>query len=551
MMNTPLFTLPTWLSLPWWGYLCLFGVEAFLFWAADLAPRSMERAMRLLSYAPPLVTAFLLTGPAITTLESLILLVIALPFVLSVSLVWGVVDGRVTSESKEHRRRTNDASADPADSAYVQSLASAKSQPYSISFVEFDARGDYWVPEQHECAWQRAAKLAEDHSMRLVIYCHGWQNSAQSEDVVRFADFLGRLAEADRKSRVHGIYLAWCGTVYQPKINQNSGAFTRTAKAFGKPLVRTPDREHPKALWGAQRIMTYHGRKLCAEADICGVPMAHTIFRAAREVRAASKRSSRDAEVVVIGHSFGALMLEKSLGLACVSGLTAGSGSVGNGDRPLPFDLVLFVNSAAPSLYAKMLKDFLKDHRKKVEDINTAPPDPLVVSLTSQTDCATGVYHPIGNIMAHWSGNLKRRDADPATSPPAAYYKRTPGHNPWLLDYKIELTAGPQSNGQKVRLPLKERLLGWLCEKLSATGSASDKDTLELKSLIEPQDYFIAKPLGNAPGARESRYWVLRCGRELIKDHGDVWSENALRLYSALFRYSTEAHRPATTRKED
>ena len=67
----------------------------------------------------------------------------------------------------------------------------------------------------------------------------------------------------------------------------------------------------------------------------------------------------------------------------------------------LPFDFVLFVNSAAPAIYAKEMRDFLEADRAALE--MAKDPDanvPVIVSLTSTADWATGILHPIGNCLA-------------------------------------------------------------------------------------------------------------------------------------------------------
>ena len=166
--------------------------------------------------------------------------------------------------------------------------------------------------------------------------------------------------------------------------------------------------------------------------------------------------------VCVIGHSFGALLLERSLGQAMTGALTmewwsdlesaatsttdpasapfapapdaavvhARSTEDAHGpeaQRPLetgggtkdalasvrsklglPFDIILFVNSAAPAIYAKEMRDFLKAHRSALtHNGNPAADIPVILSLTSTADQATGMLHPIGNILAPFSPSLQ------------------------------------------------------------------------------------------------------------------------------------------------
>jgi hypothetical protein len=114
---------------------------------------------------------------------------------------------------------------------------------HSCSFVEFDGRGDYIDFAQHKHAWEKVGELAKQQPLLLVLYCHGWKNNSQSSDVVKFNDFLGRLAASDTVAnlhyRVHGVYLGWRGNLYRPFIEKDDEllAYARTCKLFGEPVV--------------------------------------------------------------------------------------------------------------------------------------------------------------------------------------------------------------------------------------------------------------------------------------------------------------------------
>ena len=54
------------------------------------------------------------------------------------------------------------------------------------------------------------------------------------------------------------------------------------------------------------------------------------------------------------------------------------------------------VNSAAPSIYAKEMRDFLEAHRRALGiDHDPTQDAPVIVSVTSTADWATGIIHPI------------------------------------------------------------------------------------------------------------------------------------------------------------
>jgi hypothetical protein len=41
---------------------------------------------------------------------------------------------------------------------------------------------------------------------------------------------------------------------------------------------------------------------------------------------------------------------------------------------------------------------------------------------------------------------------------------------------------------------------------------------------------------GMTPSMADSDYWIVSCGKELIKGHNDVWSTTTMEMYAGLFR---------------
>ena len=114
---------------------------------------------------------------------------------------------------------------------YIEGV-SAAGVPISCSFVEFDERGDFLDFSQHKDCQARLKHLAKAGNLLLVIYCHGWKNNSQSDNVPAFNCFLSKLATAIKSDglRVHGIYLGWRGNVFRPYVDttQASGVYRRT-----------------------------------------------------------------------------------------------------------------------------------------------------------------------------------------------------------------------------------------------------------------------------------------------------------------------------------
>jgi len=243
-------------------------------------------------------------------------------------------------------------------------------------------------------------------------------------------------------------------------------------------------------------------------------------------------------------------MLEKSLGQAMTGALTMEWWETSPASPGLPFDLVLFVNSAAPSIYAKEMRDFLQAHRGALGiGHNPAQDAPVIVSVTSTADWATGVIHPIGNFFAPLSPSLKRRytsgifvDTNKAGFPThkgirqSDFYTRTPGHQPYLLNHWIVKET-------KEPLPLEPTPAAVFTSNL-ATNTLHPDVFFTSKAKYPAAAWKITKvPQGKpctldgmTPAMPDSDYWIMSCGKELIGGHNDVWSTTTMEMYAGIFR---------------
>lgn len=448
----------------------------------------------------------------------------------------------------------------PGDAWYIESQP-GKSAVHSCSFVEFDERGDYLDFGQHQHAWVKIRELSagDKPPVLVVIYCHGWKNNSQSDDVVKFNCFLSRLANTpavlEPGLRVHGIYVAWRGNGFLPSVDPGSDEYRQTVGEFGAPIIGADFRrrwwEFP--VWLPEQL-SYWSRKGAAEKRVSGVPIARTIFTCAN----AATHFNPKSRVLVIGHSFGALMLERSLGQACVGALTAqwpwtrpatAARPVAN---PLPFNCVLFVNSAAPSIHAKELSDLFWAHQHALErsDPLTAR-KPIIFSVTSSADRATGFWHYWANTFACLMPSLQRvyRRALFATEPPGAphlpvaqsyFYRRTPGHNILLLDHWVVRAAPadqkrpvPANDGASVlahNMGFDPHRTGVDCFYTATRNGAPLAWKLDVKPEHEPRPTYE----GMVPVTRGS-YWIISCDKRIIRNHGDVWNPRAMELYAALY----------------
>lgn len=473
-----------------------------------------------------------------------------------------------------------------ADAWYIQSTAKAGAKPYSCSFVEFDERGDYLDFQQHKHSWEKIKALSKElaggdqEKLLVIIYCHGWKNNSQSGDVLSFNHFLSRLADSPtiqaKKLRVHGVYLSWRGNSYQHAIDEDSAEFSQTKTDFGDRIVNPIyQRRFRYGLLWLPEMLSYWSRKGAAESKVSGVPMARTIFTCAQAAKHYSPPGITN-QVFVIGHSFGALMLEKSLGQACVGSLASNwpwdwdvaapaavaSGKASAAANFLPFDCILFVNSAAPSIHSKLLSDFLWAHKRAMirdDNLAKAADAPVIISITSTADWATKVVHPIGNLLAGFRPSLWRDYTNGVLKhhtnstgrlikiPQYYFYRRTPGHNPLLVDHWITpvkagdtTEAAPSGTPAQVlehnlNLETKFPAVFYTSAGVAKAGGPAPAAGWHVDPKPWPQDEQWHLYQGQEP-VKRGDYWIIRCDRSLIKGHNDVWSSATMELYMALYR---------------
>lgn len=463
----------------------------------------------------------------------------------------------------------------PADAWYIVSKPTDGSKPYSCSFVEFDERGDYLDFTQQRRSWEKIKELSVDEKEQLlvVIYCHGWKNNSQSGDVVKFNHFLGRLAASPdiqrRQLRAHGVYLAWRGNSFKHALDIDSPEYRQTLADFGGPIVSDKYRRKLPFLLFVPEQLSYWSRKGAAEAKVSGVPMARTSFTCANAAKQASP-PGRTNRVFVIGHSFGALMLEKSLGQACVGALTGEwpwdfkstlkAVDFQPARNPLPFDCVLFVNSAAPSIHSKELSDLLWAHKSALTRAKLPDADaPVIISVTSSADWATRYVHRIGNALAPFNPSLWRnyddgvlahhkRDGQPAVEVPQSFfYQHTPGHNPLLVDHWIIRAR----DGEATEPPPVNDATSVLQHNLNPNTEQPDIFYTTSRPGNSPLAWNISTnpvPAGwsqyqGYPPVKRGNYWIIRCDKPLIASHNAVWTQTTMELYAALFRLAEKKRR--------
>lgn len=345
-----------------------------------------------------------------------------------------------------------------------------------LAFIEFGEHGSYQDPSQ----LQNALRLIRGTDRPLVItYIHGWQNNAQSDDVKRFSSLLSRLhrAPAIRNAgfNVVGVYLAWRGRLTSVPVLKELSFWSRKATA--------------------ERIASNFD---CYDAIA-------SISEAAR------KYHSNQQYTILLGHSFGGLIVERAVAHA----INAEMHGRATPERSLPADLMLVVNPASDSILSRQMIAALYNRR-------TEHTRPLFISITSSADRATGLAFPLGTEAAALTkafnsvavpGPYRRTETE------RAFFTSTPGHNRLLLNHVTErLPNTINSRG----VPALETNLqhNLIADVFTVDGPGGILELWKFRLI----------------GDVDVPYWNIQVDPSIIRDHGDLWNERAEAMMAALFR---------------
>jgi hypothetical protein len=348
---------------------------------------------------------------------------------------------------------------------------------YKIAFIEFGEQGSYQDPTQLQNA---LALIRQTEKPFVITYVHGWQNNAQSGDVAKFETLLARFnnAPAIRGVGFHvvGVYLAWRGELTPV------------------PLLKQ---------------LSFWNRKNTAERLASNYDCYDAIASISEETR---KHKPEPQYTVLLGHSFGGLIVERSVAHA----INAEIHGRADADRAMPADLMVAINPASDSILARQMIDALYDRK-------TEGSRPLFVSMTSTGDWATGRFFPVGTSLAAISKGFNTVEATGPGDKPVSerkFYTSTPGHNEMLINHvtvDLHQTIDSPRGNPAFETNLEQNFPG---NGFTVNGSG---DKLNLWQIQRVGDVDVP-------------YWDIKVDPTIIKDHGDLWNPRAEAMMAALFR---------------
>ena len=400
---------------------------------------------------------------------------------------------------------------------------------YKLAAIEFGELGSYGDPYKDELK-NTIQLLRNTERPLLVVYIHGWLNNATSGDVGNFKGFLSRLSQSKQVTLHHytvfGVYFAWPGKT-----------------------VKIPYLEY----------LTFWNRKQAAERIAGNGDCLDAI-----EQLSQAARLHQNNYVFLIGHSFGGLILERTVEhtLRTLQGQKV---------RP-PWDLALMLNPASDSVLTRQLVsdlDNLYDYSPAPVPGNPlhwgghfvpksggdliAESQPTVVELQSENDTATGTVFPIGSKLGvfftgHWSWNQVAVPRTQDIISEREFYLSTPGNDHELVNYEIVPSQGTfPGNSDAFDYNLENNPVGGVfftsAPKNSETAANAGKQSRPAVTApnTKPQAWQIQfVPDHDKYTGVHVPFWIVRVPSDIIDNHGGIWSDNNMALMAAIFRM----HRP-------
>jgi hypothetical protein len=306
-------------------------------------------------------------------------------------------------------------------------------------------------------------------------------------------------------------------------------------------------------------LLTFWNRKLTGGAVAAQNSCLATINELALAAREPGKQVHH---CVLMGHSFGGLVLSNTISHSILDASSTGARNAS------PWDMAVAFNPADDSIGTRQLLSEL-DYLYKYDPTRGAyvgrtpgaeegavmsENRPLLIVLQSENDQATGKFFPIGQSLAntvnlhyHWD-RVPVPGGDGQKVSEGEFQTHTPGNDKYLVNFHVvpmgEATAPPGLSTYENRAfeaNIRQNVRG-------RTFLTSEKNNGHEKQFCRGPDYNpdeTRPPTGNEDWRRwEFVYsgnarvpcWIVRVPKEIIWGHGGLWSDNSVAMFGALYR---------------
>src|SRR5437660_2954889 len=245
---------------------------------------------------------------------------------------------------------------------------------YKFAFIEFGDQGSALDTSQRAAAINVIRRAQRP---LLFVYIHGWMNNANSGDVCRFEHFIDMASRLPEVTQGHinviGVYIAW----------------------RGKNLT-VPGLD----------LLTFWNRKL-AGGDVAA---QNSCLATINELALAAREPGKKVHhCVLMGHSFGGLVLSNTISHSILDASSTGARNAS------PWDMAVAFNAADNSIGTRHLMSELEylyqydssrgayvGRTPGAEEGAVIKEDrPFLIVLQWENDQATGKFFPIGQGLAN------------------------------------------------------------------------------------------------------------------------------------------------------
>jgi tetratricopeptide (TPR) repeat protein len=248
-----------------------------------------------------------------------------------------------------------------------------KGAPYELAIVEFDDQGRCYDRGQMDAVAERLEALAPydppvaGEDVILVVFVHGWQHDARSDDDNLWA-FRTLLSQTVEYERAH----ASPGVAPRPVL----GVFVgwRGLSEFGLGDVVAD-----ATFWSRQAA----GQRVAAGS-------VRELFGRLRHYRNRQQKRGGNPLLVIVGHSFGGMIVFSALAQSLIQAASAPVGIM----TPEFADLVLLVNPAIEGARYIPIYDLVTSAAFKAR---TTKQLPVFICAQAENDQPVGMVFPLGN----------------------------------------------------------------------------------------------------------------------------------------------------------
>ncbi len=402
------------------------------------------------------------------------------------------------------------------EDGYYLAPSSKDNRIYSLSFVEFGSDGHYRNRQQLDealTAIDRADQRSNHHAL-IVVFVHGWKNNAgqTNNNVLDFRRQMNRIArevcgaEAETCG-VAGIYFGWDGDAV-------------------------------KQQWGTLRQASIFNRRGVARQVAAG-DIGQGLLKVMKHVKQGP--DSEGNLSVVVGHSFGGLILEaaitakmREVGRQLSSQIKEGA-NVESFTSPVLrelADLIVLINAAAPAIEAVNL---LAEYRKELQKVHflmpprasDCPPGdtrqdckklahPLLLAVSSESDLATNLLLPISEKISPSKLVLDKsvKEQLPQGLDDKKLANSAAAHTPQLHSHQLVECDGADCSPCLARdayyIPIRIKNL-----PAFARGNDKRKD-MPLNYCLEQRD---------STAWNQTPFWIFNLPTKIVPDHSEIFTD--------------------------